>query len=130
MEKLDLSKKSLRKFGMVMSGACALIAALLFIKHRQLNLPVVFISVAFFACALFAWMALKPIYIVWMKLASVLSWVNTRLLLVIIFYLVFSPLGIVMRLFGIDLLERKMDKKANSYWKKKEAVFGGYERQF
>ena len=51
-----------------------------------------------------------------------LGWINTRLILFIIFYLVFTPIGLVMRLFGVDLLDKKIDKNKNSYWRRKEKV--------
>ena len=47
------------------------------------------------------------------------------------FYLIFTPIGLVMKLFRIDLLERK--KREGTYWKKKEKVdFNplNYERRF
>jgi len=74
---------------------------------------------------------LKPIYIAWMHFAFILGWINTRVILIILFYLIFSPIGLLMRLFKIDLLERK--NKLDSYWKKKEEVgFDplNYERRF
>ena len=74
---------------------------------------------------------LEPVYIVWMRFASILGWINTRIILVIIFYLVFTPLGLLIRLFRIDLLER--GNKLDSYWKKKEKTGFNpldYERRF
>lgn len=73
---------------------------------------------------------LKTAYAYWMKLAFVLGWVNTRIILFAIFYLVFTPISIALKLFRIDLLERKIDKSAGSYWKKEEPAPAGYERQF
>jgi len=73
---------------------------------------------------------LKPVYIAWMKFVYLFGWVNTRLMLIIIFYLVFTPIGLVMRLCGVDPLERKINKKEKSYWKKKELSKPNYERQF
>ena len=72
---------------------------------------------------------LKTLYDLWMKFAAVLAWINTRILLVIMFYLVFTPTGFIMRLFGADPLDLKMDKNKNSYWIKKEG-HTDYERQF
>lgn len=74
---------------------------------------------------------IKPVYIVWMRFAFILGWINTRIILVILFYLIFTPVGLFMRLFRIDLLERK--NKEGTYWKKKEKVeFNplNYERRF
>lgn len=68
-----------------------------------------------------------------MRFALILSWINTRLILSIMFYLIFSPIGRVMKLFGVDPLDRKIDKNKQSYWHKKEArKFNplDYERQF
>jgi len=73
---------------------------------------------------------LRSVYAAWMKFAFLLAWVNTRLILVIIFYLVFTPLGLLMRLCGADPLERKINKKAGSYWKKRGLTEPSYERQF
>src|SRR5262245_35675187 len=71
------------------------------------------------------WMRL---FRLWMKLALVLSWVMTRVILSVFFYLVLTPVGLVMRLLGkapLDLAWR--DGKA-SYWIPKEPVEATIER--
>lgn len=64
-----------------------------------------------------------------MKFAAVLAWVNTRLILIVMFYMVFTPIGFVMRIFGSDQLGLKIEKEKESYWIKKDAKIN-YERQF
>ena len=59
--------------------------------------------------------SLKPFYHLWMKFGFVMGWLNTRIILGIVFYLVFMPFGLVIRLFGKDLLMQKIDTKAKSY---------------
>jgi hypothetical protein len=133
MEKINLDKKSLRKFGITMGIAFLAITILILIRHRYSTLPTSIISLIFFLLAAIAPPLLKPIYISWMKLAFILSWINTRLILIIIFYLVFTPIGLVMRLFGADLLDRKIDKNKDSYWRKREKKAfnpADYERLF
>jgi uncharacterized protein involved in cysteine biosynthesis len=91
------------------------------------------LSALFFGAGLVIPFALKPVYILWMKLAFVLGWINTRILLILIFYLVFTPVGLLMRVLGKDHLERKIEKNKASYWKKREKkVFipADYKRQF
>jgi hypothetical protein len=39
-----------------------------------------------------------------------------RILLVVLFYAVITPLGMILRLMGIDYLNRSLDKKSSSYW--------------
>lgn len=78
-------------------------------------------------------LALKPVYIIWMRFVFVLGWISARLLLLVVFYLVFTPTALIIRLFGKDLLDMKIDKNRPSYWHKKESkAFSrpDYERQF
>lgn len=73
----------------------------------------------------------RAVYRAWMRFVFILGWINTRIILVILFYLILTPVGLLLRLFRIDLLERR--KKVGTYWKKKEKVkFNplNYERRF
>jgi len=134
MENLDLSKNNLRKFGITMAIAILVFAGLVFwLKHKIILRPALYCSLTFLSLAIILPVVLKPVYIVWMKFAHILGWINTRLIVFIIFYLIFAPMGIIMRLLGKDLLERKMGIKMPTYWHKKEAVpFNrqDYERKF
>jgi len=110
-----------------------IITLFLLLRHKHNMLSTASVSILFFILALAAPLLLKPIYIFWMKLAFILGWFNTRLILFIIFYLIFTPIGLGMKLLGIDLLDRKIEKKKISYWIKKEiTVFNplNYQRQF
>jgi len=116
-----------------MGIAFLVITLVIFLRHRHNTLPTSIISAVFFILAFIAPSLLKPVYIFWMNLAFVLSWINTRLILLVIFYLIFTPVGLALRLFGVDLLDRKIDKHKESYWRKKEEKrFNplNYERQF
>lgn len=133
MEKLNLDKKTLMKFGITMGIAFMAITIFILFRHKYSILPASVISLIFFISAFTMPVLLKPVYIIWMRLALVLAWINTRLILFIIFYLIFTPMGLVMKLFRVDLLDRKIDKNKMSYWKQKEKKHLNpldYERQF
>jgi integral membrane sensor domain MASE1 len=55
------------------------------------------------------------LYKPWMKFAGVAQWINTRLILLILFYLVILPIGLLRRILGKDSMQRKMDKNASTY---------------
>ena len=57
------------------------------------------------------------VYRPWMKFGLVMGWINTRLILGVMFYMVFFPVGIIMRLLGNDPMTRKLDKSIQSYRK-------------
>lgn len=133
MEEIKMDRKSLRKFGITMCVCLLIICLIIFMRKRYISIPLVWISGLFLIVGVLFAKLLRPIFIAWMQLAKVLSWVNTRLLLLILFYLLFTPIGLFMRLFGKDPLEREIDKKKDSYWQKKENdKFSAlnYERQF
>lgn len=68
------------------------------------------------ALALLAPMALKPVYKYWMMFGLFMgTYIMTPLIMFIVFYGMFMPLGLVMRLFGKDGMARKLDQQAETY---------------
>ena len=133
MDKIKIDRATLRKFGLTMAVCFTLITLVIFLRQRHSIFITSTISLCFLLFALAFPVSLKYFYIPWMKFAYILSWINTRLLLCLIFYLIFSPIGLVMRLFRIDLLERKFSSSRTSYWKPKEKnqfLPANYERRF
>ncbi|PIQ90412.1 MAG: hypothetical protein COV71_04105 [Candidatus Omnitrophica bacterium CG11_big_fil_rev_8_21_14_0_20_41_12] len=121
-----------KSFGITMGVAFLVISSILFFKHKSV-VAYVIVSAVFFLIAIVIPKLLKPLYIFWMRLALVLSWVNTRLILFLLFYLIFTPIGLIIKILRIDLLDRKIDKTKGTYWKdkeKKEFGLASYERQF
>lgn len=77
--------------------------------------------------------SIKPIYDRWMKVAHFIGMAITTVMLSVLYYLVFTPIGLLYRVMGEDPLDRKIDKNVTSYWKiRKEKEFNPahYERQF
>ena len=133
MEKLNTDKHNLKKFGVSMGLAFSIITLIVYLRQKHIFLPWILVSGVFFASAVLRPAVLRPLYIFWMRLAFALAWINTRLILSLIFYLMLTPIGLAIKLFGIDLLDRRIDRKAGSYWKSKEGLPfdpAGYERQF
>jgi len=58
---------------------------------------------------------LAPVYAGWMKLGHVLGKINSTLILGVLFFLVFLPLGVVMRLLGKEPMARGFDATVSSY---------------
>lgn len=59
--------------------------------------------------------SLQPVYAGWMRIGHAIGWVNTRIILGLIFYVLVLPMGLVMRLFAKDPMARKFDDSAGSY---------------
>lgn len=78
------------------------------------------------------WQILVPLYRAWMGFAMVLGWFVMRGLLIITFFVVVTPLGLLMRLFGKDPLDRMIDREAQTYWQKAEPLHDAarYKKRF
>ncbi len=111
-----MSIKELRKFGLVTGAMLILFFDLLIPWIWGIAMP----KWPLIAAAILAAMALifpaslRPVYTVWMRFADALGWVNTRIILSVIFFLLFFPVGMIMRLFN-DPMRRKLDESADSY---------------
>jgi hypothetical protein len=62
----------------------------------------------------------KLVYVAWHALGGAVGFVVSNLLLVATFYLIVTPIGLVLRCVGKDPLERRIDRDAQSYWKDEE----------
>jgi hypothetical protein len=73
------------------------------------------LALALLLVGLFAPAAARRFHSFWMRAAAVLGHVNSRVLLTLMYYLVFTPYGLASRLFGRDPLRRR-EREKESYW--------------
>ncbi len=118
MPNTQMSDKSLREFGLVTGGMLTLVFGLLlpWIWNAD-SWPIWpwIVAAILSLIALTMPHILQPVYHWWMKLAHILGWINTRILLSIVFFVIFLPVGIILRLLGKDPMARKLDQDLNSY---------------
>ena len=127
-------RRHLRSFGIVMAAALAILAGALWHRGGQTG-PLVLGAVAllFVVAGLGVPAALRVPFGLWMYLARVLGWLNTRVLLALVFYTLFSAIGVTMRLLHRDPLPRRWDRCRASYWQPRDrpvAPRDHYEHQF
>lgn len=133
IERIDTSPARVRKFGFLFGVIGALATGYFLYKGSGVWVWTAGAAVFFVLTGLALQPALKPLYVAWMAFAFVLGWINTRLLLGVFFYLVLTPIGLALRLTGKDLLDKKIDRGAETYWKKREKTdfeASRYERLF
>ena len=62
---------------------------------------------------------MRYVYLAWMVVVFPIGWLVSNLLLTMVFCLVVTPLGLVMRLTGRDPMRRALDPDRSSYWEKR-----------
>jgi len=134
--KKELSRDEIKQLRVLAGVLFALVTILTAIKcllrglpqGRPLSLILIAIAGAVFLIALVAPKPLGPAFRCWMVIARAIGWFNARLLLSILFYLVFTPIGLIMRLIGRDALQRDFNSSKSSFWIAKEQPKDGLER--
>ena len=116
IETLNDSPREVRRFGYLFAAVGGVAAALLLWKGNPGWWWAAGASALFLLGGTFAPSVLRPVYRIWMRFAFALAWINTRVLLTLFFLLVITPVGVIMRLFGRDILERRIDRARRSYW--------------
>lgn len=109
------STKEIRSFAWIVSAALLLIATYQAWRGapRWLWITLLAIAAVLLLGAAVAPSLLRPVYRAWMRLGEVLAWVNTRIILTLVFFLVVTPIGLVMRLFGRSPMAAR---RGDSYW--------------
>lgn len=104
-----LSKKILREFGFLLGFGFPLIIGFLIplISGHGFRYWTLCLGIIFLFFAIIKPNFLNRPYKMWMKLGHILGWLNSRLILGLIFILVLLPISFFMRIFGYDPLKRK-----------------------
>ena len=109
-------KKKLREFGYLIGVGLPLIVGLILpsIAGHGFRAWTLWISVPVLLLGIFAPSKLNILYRCWMSLGHALGWVNSRIILGLVFVLVLQPIALLMKVFGYDPL-RKRKKNLSSY---------------
>lgn len=131
ISKLDVSVKNLQKFGISVGLVFLAIFAVFLIFDDNLKYSYIFLL---FGGLLVSFGLILPAllripYMVWMGVAFAIGWIVSRIILLILFYIVILPIGLIARLFGKDFLNIKIRNGDNSYWiQKSDSTSNNYRR--
>jgi ABC-type uncharacterized transport system permease subunit len=120
MSKTRSAVTELRRFVVTVSLALGILGAILVWRKRDIGFMLWGIGSAALVIGWVRPTVLRPLYKYWMKLALALGFVTSHIVLALLYYLVFTPMGLVMRAVGKNPLSLHFDEKTESYWIKRE----------
>lgn len=131
---IETKDKDLKNFAAGAFVLFLLLGAYFYYKEKiEISYIMGGISALFLLIRLIRFSLVKPLYIGWMRFAHILGMVNTRIILFVVFVLTVIPIGILLKIFGKDILDKKLDKSSSTYWVDrpvKEMDVKHYERHF
>ena len=118
-----------KNFGIVFFVVFLLIALYPLTNNQEIRLWSLIISVIFLILGLFNSKILKPLNILWFKFGIFLGKIVSPIIMGVIFFFVVTPIGLLMRFIGKDLLNLKYNKK-KTYWIEKNGPKSKMKNQF
>ncbi len=118
-----------RSFGILFFVVFILIALWPIINGESLRVWPIPVSIIFLILGLLNSKLLSPLNSAWLKFGELLGRIISPLVLLLVYFLILTQTGLLMRLLGKDLLRTKFSKN-KSYWIKREKNIGPMRRQF
>ena len=125
----DIKIGSNRSFGIVFSIVFLLIAIYPLINSEGLRVWSLIIAIIFLVLGLINSKILTPLNKLWFKFGILLGIIVSPIIMGVIFFLVVTPIGLIMRIIGKDLLNLKFNKD-KSYWIEKTGPKSKMKNQF
>jgi hypothetical protein len=116
MDESIVTKRQLRSFGLIVGSGFFLIAiSPVALRGERPRICALVVALLLCVAALTVPLALRPLHRVWMTIGTGLGWLNTRILLTVLYYVIIVPIGVIMRVAGKDPLGRKFQRQAATY---------------
>ena len=100
------------------------------LKGNSPNIYFIFISIPFIILGLIDSKILTPLNNAWIKLGEILGMIIAPIVMAIIYFFILTPISIVVRIFGKDLLSIKFNKQVNTYWINRKKDINSMKKQF
>ena len=127
MDKIKIGSN--RSFGIVFCIVFLIIATYPLINNGELRIWSLILSLVFLILGLLNSKILYPLNKIWFKFGLLLGRIVSPLVMAIIFFLVVTPIGLLMRILNKDLLNLKFNK-SKSYWIEKNEQKSKMKNQF
>lgn len=114
-----LSRPELRNFGLILAAGILVFFGVLFplLRDRAIQLTTWpwYLALAIAVLSLAVPAILRPVHTGWMFIGRILGYINTRIILGVIYLALFTPVAFLLKLLKKDPMRRTFDVKATSY---------------
>ena len=130
MNKEKIKMSSNKSFGIVFFVFFLILSLYPLLNKEKLNLLFLIFSITFLILGIINSKILTPLNKVWFKFGIILGKIISPIIMGIIFFLVVTPIGLIMKTLGKDLLKLKYNKKDSTYWIEKNGPKSKMKNQF
>ena len=98
-------------------------------KNQPVNLILISIAIIFLILGIINSKILSPLNNLWVKFGELLGRIIAPIVMALVYFFILTPISLLVRVFGKDLLGLKFSKK-NSYWINRKKDLGKMDKQF
>jgi len=130
MKQKEIKIGSNKNFGLVFFVIFILIALWPLLSDGNIRIWSVIVSIIFLILGLLNSKILTPLNKIWIRFGILLGKIVSPIVMGIVYFGVVTPIGLIMKLFGKDILNLKIDKNKNTYWSSKTKTTSKMKNQF
>jgi hypothetical protein len=130
MRNKTIKTKDLRNFELIFFIIFLLIGLYPLLDKQEPKIFSLGISTLFLLIAFIKPELMKGFYVIWVKVSDIIGAQISRAIMFILYFVLFTPTALILRLFGKDLLNKKIDRNAPSYWIKRDSQPQTMKNQF
>ena len=119
-----------RSFGLLFFVVFLVLALWPLTKSGEINLYLISIAVIFLILGLANSKILSPLNKAWIKLGEILGRIIAPIVMALVYFLILTPISLLVRLLGKDLIGMKFSNDIKSYWIKRKKHLGSMDKQF
>ena len=124
------SQSSNRSFGLLFFIVFIVVGLWPITKGETANIYLILISLFFLIFGLINSKILSPFNKAWIKLGEILGLIIAPIIMALVYFIILTPISLILRMFGKDLLGLKFMKKKDTYWIKRVKKLGTMKKQF
>lgn len=124
------NKKDLRNFGYIWVIIFLTIGLSPVIHFQGIRLWALVIAFIFLVISALKTTLLSRFYVIWIKTADFIGGIISRIIIFFLYFGIFTPVALFLKLLGKDLLNKQLDKSISSYWIEREIQPQSMKNQF
>jgi len=125
-----IKKHDLKMFAIIWSAIFVVVGVVPLLKGQDIRVWAIVVAMVFSIIAFTKPQILTPFYKVWMKFGEFMGRIMSKIIMFILYFGIFTPVAIFLKIIGKDLLNKKVDKSQKSYWIERETQPQSMKHQF
>ena len=124
------SQSSNKSFGLLFFAVFLIIGLWPLKNSENLNFYFIAVSIIFLILGLINSKLLSPLNKSWIKLGEILGIIIAPIVMALVYFVILTPVSLIVRIFGKDLLSLKLLKEKETYWIERKKSLGSMKKQF